>query len=378
MEIYLDNSATTKPIKPAIDACVHAMEEEYGNPSSLHKRGFLAEKLLNTSKSEIAKALNCDVSEIYFTSGATEANNLAIIGSAMAHKRKGNKIITSAIEHPSVKEAMAYLATQGFEIIEVMPNENGEYDALSFANLVDDKTILVSCMFVNNETGLILPIEQISKAVKMRNSQVIVHIDAVQGFMKLPIKLKNSSIDLMSVSGHKIYAPKGIGALFIKKGVRLLTQSYGGSQQSGIRSGTEAMPLIASFAAAVEAQSQDLAQKAKHYQALKDYLLEKLQLIADVKINSIKNSAPHILNISVANIRSEVMLHFLEQYEIYVSSGSACSKGKYSYVLSALGIDKKTADTAIRISFGLDTTKEMLDIFVEKLQEGIATLAKIR
>lgn len=378
MEIYLDNSATTKPMKPAIDACVHVMEEEYGNPSSLHKLGFQAEKLLNTSKLELSKALSCDSSEIYFTSGATESNNLAIIGGAMAHKRKGNKIITSAIEHPSVKEAMKYLEAQGFEITEVMPNEKGEYEASAFANEVDDKTILVSCMYVNNEMGLILPVDQISKAVKMQNPNTLVHVDAVQAFMKIPIKLKNSGIDLMSMSGHKIYAPKGIGALYIKKGTRILSQSFGGPQQGGMRSGTEAMPLIASFAAAVKEQSENLNHQLKHYQELEEYLLTKLDPIADVTINSSPNAVPYIVNISVANIRSEVMLHFLEQFGIYISSGSACSKGKHSYVLSALGIDKKRADSAIRISFGLDTTKEMLDIFVEKLQEGIATLAKTR
>lgn len=378
MEIYLDNSATTKPFDEAIEACVYAMKEEYGNPSSLHKRGFLAEKLLDSSKIEISKALACQPNEIYFTSGATESNNLAIIGTVNAHKRKGNKIITTSIEHPSVKEAMTYLFSQGFEIIEVMPNKNGKYDIIDFIDLVDEKTILISLMYVNNETGLILPVFDIAKKVKMKNPNVIIHVDAVQAFMKIPIKLKNSFIDLMSISGHKVYAPKGIGALYIKKGVRILSQTYGGSQQGGIRSGTESIPLISAFAAAVKKQNNNIEDNLEHYKNLKDYLVKKLENIQDVKINSNENSAPHILNISVDKIRSEVMLHYLEQFYIYVSSGSACSRGKQSYVLTALGFDKDRIDTSIRISFGLETTTEMLDVFVDKLKDGINTLAKIK
>lgn len=378
MEIYLDNSATTKPFDEAIEACVYAMKEEYGNPSSLHKRGFLAEKLLDSSKIEISKALVCQPNEIYFTSGATESNNLAIIGAANAHKRKGNKIITSAIEHPSVKEAMAYLSSQGFEIIEVMPNKNGKYDIIDFINLVDEKTILISLMYVNNETGLILPVFDIAKKTKIKNPNVIIHVDAVQAFMKIPIKLKNSFIDLMSISGHKVYAPKGIGALYIKKGVRILSQTYGGAQQGGIRSGTESIPLISAFSAAVKKQNNNIKENLEHYKNLKDYLIKKLKEIEDVKINSCEDSAPHIINISVDKIRSEVMLHYLEQFYIYVSSGSACSRGKQSYVLTALGFEKDRIDTSIRISFGLETTNEMLDVFVDKLKDGINTLAKIK
>lgn len=378
LEIYLDNSATTKPLQASIDACVDAMKIEYGNPSSLHKKGFLAEQLIKEARNEISRALFCEETEIYFTSGATESNNLAIIGGSLAMKRKGNRIITSAVEHPSVKEAMAYLETQGYEIVTVMPNEHGEYTAELFANAVDEKTILVSCMFVNNETGLILPVLEIAKAVKRKNSQTLVHVDAVQGFLKLPLKLKNSGIDLLSISGHKIFAPKGVGALYIKKGVRTMPLFYGGGQQNGVRPGTENVPLISAFGKAVQLQRNNIVEMMEHYQVLKQYLLKKLADVSDVAINSKDLAAPHIVNFSVKNIRSEVMLHFLEQYEIYISSGSACAKGKQSYVLSALGISKENADTALRISFGKDTTEEMLDIFVDKLKEGIASLAKIK
>jgi len=377
LEIYLDNSATTKPCKQAVEACVLAMTTEYGNPSSLHKKGFSAEKMVEKSRGEIAKALSCESSEIIFTSGATESNNLAIIGSAIANKRRGNKIITTAIEHPSVKNAVKHLESIGFEVIEVMPNENGEYLPNMFAELVDDKTILISVMYVNNETGLILPFQEIAKGVKQVNPNIIVHVDAVQGFLKMPIKLKNSAVDLLSLSGHKVYAPKGIGALYIKKGVRLISQSYGGGQQNGIRVGTEPTPLIFALGEAVSAQSSKVNSALENYKMLKEYLLKKLGHITQVTINSHENSAPYIINMAISQIRSEVMLHFLEQDDIYVSSGSACSKGKGSPVLKALGIDKEISDTCIRVSFGADTTTEQLDKFVKRLEDGINSLVRI-
>lgn len=378
-EIYLDNSATTKPCDAAISACIQAMEQNYGNPSSLHRKGFEAEQLVTKAKQELAKALSCEPNEILFTSGATESNNLAIVGSVHANKRKGNKIITTAIEHPSVKEAMQMLEQQGFIVQEILPREDGTYHEMDFFQEVDEKTVLVSCMWVNNETGLILPVEKIAKAAKRKNPNTIVHVDAVQGFLKLPIKLKNSGIDLLSVSGHKVYAPKGIGTLYCKKGIRLIPQTFGGNQQNGIRSGTEATPLIAAFGAAVESQREQVLERAEHYQQLRSYLVERLNEIPDVHINSVlEHSASHIINISIANIRSEVMLHFLEQYGIYVSSGSACAKGKQSYVLSALHLEKEFTDTAIRISFSPDTTIKQLDCFIEHIKEGINTLAKIK
>lgn len=381
MEIYLDNCSTTKPTKRAVEACNQALLEEYGNPSSLHRKGFLSENLMNAARNSISTALSCLESEIIFTSGATESNNLAIIGAAQALSRRGKKIIITAIEHPSVKLSVNFLESQGFIIEELLPNSDGYYTAEQFFDAVDDNTILVSCMYVNNETGLILPIKAIANAVKKKNPKTITHVDAVQAFMKLPIKLSQTAIDLMSFSGHKIGAIKGIGGLFVRKGVRIVPQSYGGGQENGLRCGTQSVPLISAFGLAVFETSKKIDNNFEYYNMLNKHLVNKLYGIAEIKINSPfdeKIHAPYILNISTSVIRSEVMLHFLEQFEIYVSSGSACSKGKQSYVLTALSLDKNRSDTALRISFCEDTTIEQLDVFVDKLSEGIKNLAKIK
>lgn len=378
MEIYLDNSATTKPIPQGIAAAVFAMEQEYGNPSSLHKKGFAAENLLMKAKVQVAAALGCDKGEIVFTSGATEANNLGIIGLSTANMRRGKRIVTTAIEHPSVLEALAVLEKQGFTIVKLLPNEEQEYAPIDFYNAVDEETILVCAMQVNNETGMILPIEAIAREVKRKNPKTTVFVDGVQGFMKLPIKLKNSSIDLMSVSGHKVYAPKGVGALYIKRGLRIVPQMYGGGQQNGLRPGTESIPLIAAFGAAVEAEQAKLPQMREHYKALKEYFLEQVKGNPSIKVNSKKDWADYIISVAISGIRSEVMLHFLEQFEIYVSSGSACAKGKQSHVLLALGFSKERSDETLRISFGRETTIEMIDELVKRLNEGIEALAKKR
>lgn len=378
MEIYLDNSATTKTCKEAIEAAAFAMESEYGNPSSLHRRGFEAEKLIDEAKKQIAVLVSCDKGEVYFTSGATESNNLAIIGRALAENRRGNKIVTTAVEHPSVMEACSFLEKRGFEIVKISPDENGKINPIDFYNAVDEKTILVSAMYVNNETGYILPVYDIAKAVKRKNPNVCFHVDAVQGFLKLPIKLKNSGIDLMSISGHKVYAPKGIGAIYIKKGTRLKPTLFGGHQQGGVRPGTESVPLISAFSASIAKNAPMMEKNLQHYKKLRGRLLEKLKEIEDVTVLSDEKCAPYIVSISVKGIRSEIMLHFLEQFEIYVSSGSACSKGGHSYVLSAFGVPQSVADEAVRISFSMETTEEMIDALAEKIKLGTETLAKKR
>lgn len=378
MEIYLDNSATTKPCKEAVEAAVLAMEVVYGNPSSLHRKGFEAEKKMNEARADIASALSCDPSEILFTSGATESNNLALFGAAEAKKRRGNKILISAIEHPSVLEAAEELGKRGYEIVQIRPDENGAYTPDCFAKETDANTILVSVMTVNNETGLILPVEAIAKAVKRKNPEVLFHTDAVQAFLKVPIKLKNSAIDLMSISGHKVYAPKGIGALYIKKGVRVIPQIHGGGQQNNLRSGTESVPLIAAFGAAAKVGKRDLMKNREHYAKLKMHLEQAVETVPQIRIHRMMPAAPHIVSMAVYGIRSETMLHYLEQEGIYVSSGSACAKGKHSYVLSALGIDKMTSDETLRISFSPETTEEMLDALVNRIKTGIDVLAKQR
>ncbi len=378
MEIYLDNSATTKPCKEAVEAAVFAMEQAYGNPSSLHRKGFEAEKYMNEARAGLASALSCDPAEILFTSGATESNNLALFGAAEAKKRRGNKILVSAIEHPSVLEAAEELAKRGFTVVKVYPDENGNYTPACFEKECDKDTILVSAMWVNNETGLVLPVEAIAKAVKRKNPEVLFHTDAVQAFLKLPIKLKNSPIDLMSISGHKVYAPKGIGALYVKKGVRIVAQIHGGGQQNNLRSGTESVPLIASFGAAAKAGKASLMKNREHYAALRVHLEEAAAEVPQIRFHKMTPCAPHIVSMAVYGIRSETMLHFLEREEIYVSSGSACAKGKQSYVLAALGLDKMTSDETLRISFSPETTPEMLDKLVAAIQTGLNTLVKQR
>lgn len=377
-EIYLDNSATTKVCPAAVEAVVQAMQTDYGNAASLHRKGFEAEQLLVHAKKTLAFALSCGENEIYFTSGATESNNLALIGAAQAAKRRGKKIITTAIEHPSVLETMTYLETQGFEVVRLLPDADGKYSPDAFYQAIDEQTILVSSMFVNNETGLVLPVLEIARAVKRKNPQTLFHTDAVQGFLKLPLKLKNSHIDLLSASGHKIYAPKGVGLLYVKKGVRIQPLFYGGGQQNGIRVGTDSVALIAGLAAAVQENQNRLKEHELHYRSLKAHLLSLAEEIPEIAINSPSDAAPFVVNLSVEKIRSEIMLHYLEQSGIFVSSGSACSKGAHSHVLEAFGLNRSRIDTALRISFSPETTMEDLDFLVFKLKEGIASLAKTK
>lgn len=377
-EIYLDNSATTKVCQAACQAAMTAMAVQYGNPASLHRKGFEAEQLMTKSRKSIASILGCDEQELYFTSGATESNNLALQGVAQAKKRRGNKIIISSIEHPSVENTADFLGSQGFDIVKIPPRADGKFHAVDFFDAVDDRTILVSVMLVNNETGLILPVQEIARAVKRKNKEVLVHTDAVQGFLKIPLKLKNSGIDLLSASGHKLYAPKGIGLLYMARGVKITPLFYGGGQQKGIRVGTDNPALIAAFSTACEVYQADAKAHDAHYRTLKSHLLQSVADIEAIEVNSPADSASHIVNLSVARLRSEVLLHHLETAGIYVSSGSACSKGAKSHVLTALGLPDARIDTALRISFSPETTTAQLDCLVDKITEGLAVLAKLK
>lgn len=374
MEHYLDNSATTKVSKAAAQKAFDIMCENYGNASSLHSLGLKAETELDAARKIISKALGCESSEIYFTSGGTEANNTAVFGAAQALKRRANKIVTSSVEHSSVLESMKELENRGFDVIYLSPDENGIITADKISNAVDDKTILVSIMTANNETGALNDISKIRKIVTAKKSPALIHTDAVQAFGKINIKVKKSDVDLMTITAHKIHGPKGVGALYIKKGKRIVPLHFGGEQEKKIRPGTEALPLIGAFGVAVSELEID-----KNYEKISElnaYARKKLSQIDGITFNSGENALPYIMNISVKGIRSETMLHFLAQNEIYVSSGSACAKGKPSHVLSAMGVSRDSADSALRISFSKYNTKDDIDVLAKYIEQGIQSLAK--
>lgn len=354
--IYFDNAATTKPCAEAVRAFENC---GFGNPSSLHGLGVEAEAVLKDTKNAILKKLGKE-GEVYFTSGATESNNLAVFGTANALKRRGNRIVTTAIEHPSVAEPMKKLEEQGFEVVRLKPCEHEDFEK-AIADAVDEKTILVSFMSVNNETGFVIDSKKVYNEVKKKFPKCVVHSDGVQGFCKVPIYA-----DIISISAHKIHGFKGVGALYKSKETRLLPTVYGGGQQGGLRSGTEPVELIAAFGAAVRAYPEDLSC----FSELKAHLLKLLGEADGVTINS-RNSVDNIVNFSVQGVRSEIMLHFLEEREIYVSSGSACSRGKISPVTAALGISPKDADSAIRVSFCRDNTVEEINALAKGIADGI-------
>lgn len=373
MEHYLDNSATTVVSQKAADAALRMMLQNYGNPSSLHLKGMQAEAELTKARKIIAKELGALPEEVFFTSGGTEANNTALFGAAQAKKRRGNKIVISSVEHSSIIESADRLEKDGFEVVRVAPQSDGIIHADDIAQAVDKDTILVSVMSVNNETGAIMPIESIFSAVKEKNSEVLCHTDAVQAFGKLKINAKKLNADLLSVSAHKVHAPKGCGALFIRKGVRIIPHQYGGEQEKKIRPGTEALPLIAAFGAACS--EFDIESNYKKVSELAAYAKERLLSIEGVKLNSPSDSLAYVLNVSAGRVRSETMLHFLEELDVFVSSGSACAKGKPSHVLSAMGFDRNRADSAIRISFSKFNTKEDIDALCSGIKTGLEVLA---
>ena len=371
MEVYLDNAATTKPCAEAVEAAVSAMTENYGNPSSLHRAGLNAQLVVDGARKAVADSIGADKECIYFTSGATESNNLALRGASAAYGRKNKKIVISAVEHASVEETAADLEKKGFEIVRVSPREDGRFYAADFVNACGEDTCLISMMYVNNETGCILPVKETFSAVKRRYPHIITHTDCVQAYMKLPVKASALCADLISLSGHKIHGGKGVGALYIKKGVRVLPVITCGKQETGIRSGTESVPMIAAFGAAVKKLVPTITERYEKVGGLKKYLLDKLSGIEGVVVNSPEDGSPYVVNISAVGKRSEIMLHFLESKEIYVSSGSACSKGQQSGVLGQFGIRDKRADSALRISMTAGTTEAELDVFCEALHEGM-------
>ena len=379
-EIYLDNSATTQCLESVANIVAKVMCEDYGNPSSMHMKGVQAENYVKMAKTVIAKNLKVNEKEIFFTSGGTESDNLAIIGAAMANHRAGNHLITTCIEHPAVLRTMEYLETQGFQVTYLPVDEFGRIRLQDLENALTPNTILVSIMHTNNEIGSLQPIAEAGSLIKRYNPNIVFHIDAVQGYGKFRIYPKKMGVDMMSVSGHKIHGPKGIGFLYINEKVKIKPISYGGGQQKGMRSGTDNVPGMAGLAKAVEEVYRFLDKDVENLYALKEYFIRGLMQIEDVKINGYTgfDSAPHIVSVSIRGIRSEVMLHALEDRGIYVSAGSACSshKATTSATLRAIGVEKDLLDSTIRFSFSIFTTKEEIDYTLKVLYDIIPMLRK--
>lgn len=372
--IYLDNSATTRPCEAAVDAALSAMRLDYGNPSSLYVFGMQAEERVTAARLALAERLYCREDEIIFTSCGSESNSMAIYGAAELGRRAGKHIVTTAIEHPSVLEPVARLEQLGYEVTRLSPDATGQITVEQFVAAIRKDTVLVSAMYVNNEVGSILPVEKIHNIIREKGSPALLHIDCVQAFGKLEIDAKAMGADLLSFSAHKLHGIKGAGALYIRKGLRLPAFLLGGGQEKGLRSGTEAVPAIAAFGAAVEA----LPTAAKGLAAakqLRDACVAGLSHFPNVVINSPVDGLPYILNFSFVGYRSETVLHFLEQFGICVSSGSACSKGKGSYVLREMGLSQSLVDSAIRLSFSRENTLEEIDAFI-KVLEGAGRLRK--
>ena len=372
---YLDNSATTAVCRAAADKAYEMMTACWGNPSSLHTAGFEAEREMEAARSAVAGLLVAAPDTLTFSSGGTEANNLAIFGAAAAKARGGRHIVTTAMEHPSVAAACGQLEKEGWEVTRLVPDGSGCAPLSALEAALRPDTMLVSMMLVNNETGAILPVEEAAPLVRRLAPRALLHCDAVQAFGKLPIRVRPMDVDLLTVSGHKIHAPKGCGALYVKKGVRILPRAFGGGQERGLRPGTEATPAIAAFGAAAAAVPELAGQRAR-FEELMNRLLAGLERQEEILLHRPARHAPYILNLSVPGIRSETLLHFLAQRGVYVSSGSACSRGKSSPVLAALGLPPAEIDSALRVSLSRDNDEEDIDRFLAGVEEARAVLIR--
>ncbi len=380
MEAYLDNSATTRCYEEVRDVVVKTMMEDYGNPSAMHLKGVEAEKYVKEAAKKIAATLKVQEKEIYFTSGGTEGDNWALLGTAMAKQRQGKHIITTVFEHSAVSAPLAWLEEQGYEITRIPVDEEGNLSLEQLREAVRKDTILVSTMYVNNEMGAVVPVEEIGKIVKEKNPAALYHVDAIQAYGKYRIYPKRMGIDLLAVSGHKIHGPKGIGFLYISEKAKIRPLILGGGQQGGMRSGTDNVPGIAGLGAAAERIYRDLDANTEQMRKLKLYFAQELGKIENVKINGPKpeQGAPHILNVSFLGVRSEVLLHTLEEMGIYVSAGSACSSHKRtgSSTMAALGLSPEQKESAVRFSFSEFTSKEELDYTLEALKKVLPMLRR--
>lgn len=380
MEAYLDNSATTRCFEAVKDIVVKTMTEDYGNPSAMHQKGVEAENYVKEAVARIARTLKVQEKEIYFTSGGTESDNWALAGTAYAHCRQGKHIITTVFEHAAVSAPLAALEEQGYEITKIPVDKNGNFSMEKLEKAIRPDTILVSTMYVNNEIGAVLPIEVIGRLVHEKNPKTIYHVDAIQGYGKYRIYPKRMGIDLLSVSSHKIHGPKGVGFLYVNEKVKLQPMILGGGQQKGMRSGTDNVPGIAGMGLAAEMIYEGLEEKVAAIRENKLYLAKRLSELENVVINGPKpeEAAPHILNVSFLGVRSEVLLHTLEEKGIYVSAGSACSSHKRagSATMAAIGASKEQQESAIRFSLSEFTEKEELDYAVEEIQKVLPVLRR--
>lgn len=375
MEAYLDNSATTALCKTAREKTVEAITKYYANPSSLHSVGTAAQKQLEAARSAVAASLSCEPEEIVFTNSGSLANNTAIFGAVHALKRRGNRIVTTCVEHPSVSECMQRLEKEGFEVIYLKVDKYGRINKQELMQAVNSKTILVSIMLVNNEVGSIMPVEFIRAAVRKANAPALIHCDAVQGYGKLPIKPSRLGVDLLSASGHKVNGPKGVGFLYVRKGVRLVPYVLGGNQEGKIYSGTQPMPAIMGLWGAVE-EFPNLTEQLAQTKQLRDYFVGEAKKLGGIEINSGDDALPYIINISLPGHPSQTVLNFLSDRGVYVSGGSACSKGHRSRVLSAMGLPPERIDSALRISLSRFTTKTEIDLLLCSLESALENLRK--
>ena len=380
MEVYLDNSATTACFPEVAKLMTQILCEDYGNPSSMHRKGLEAEHYLKEAKDTFARILKVNTRELFFTSGGTEADNLALIGCAWANQRSGKHIITTKIEHPAVLEPLAYLEKQGFTITYLPVDEMGIIRLSDLEAAITKETIIVSIMHTNNEIGSLQPIMEIGKLIKKVNPKCLFHVDAVQGFGKARIYPKKMNIDLLSASSHKIHGPKGVGLLYVGDKVKILPINFGGGQQRNIRSGTENVAGIAGMALAARMLYEKLDEEVIGLYELKEYFVDGLKKIADTQVNGYTDgrSAPHVISFSVKGIRSEVLLHALEDKGIYVSAGSACASNhpQTSKTLMAIGLDKSLWDSTIRFSMSVFTTREEIDYTLNTLYDMIPMLRK--
>ncbi len=382
MEAYFDNSATTKVFDCVKDIVVKTMIEDYGNAASKHTKGVKAEQYIKEARAIIAKTLKVQEKEIVFTSGGSESNNMALIGAAMANRRRGNHIISSNVEHSSVYNTLGVLQEQGFEITYLPVNHQGHIDLEQLKDSLRSETILVSVMYVNNEVGSVEPVEEISKIIKKTYPDILFHVDAIQAYGKYEIRPKRQGIDLLSVSGHKFHGPKGTGFLYINEKAKVKPLIYGGGQQKGMRSGTENVPGVAGMGAAAKEIYERHREKVDSLYGLKDYFMKRLEEIDGCVINSQpgRESAPQIVSVSFQGVRSEVLLHALEEREIYVSSGSACSSNHpgVSGTLKGIGVKQELLDATLRFSFGMFNKSEEIDYAVQVLKELLPVLRRYR